>query len=94
MYDISAGVFTKSDPTNPASWTTYSDFGHIICLYTLPEYRHKGFPLALVTSAYAQMIEQGIVPVGEQFKESPDAEKYGTFIADTAWRDSITGKYY
>ena len=68
--------------------------GHLLALYTLSEYRRKGFPLCLVANIYAQMMQQGIVPVGEQFKESPDAEKYGKFIVDTAWRDNITGEYY
>ena len=93
-YDISAGVFAKANPSYPVSWTFYSDIGHLLHLYTLPEYRRKNFPLCLVANIYAQIMQQGIVPVGEQFKYSPNAEKYGKFIADTAWRDSITGEYY
>ena len=41
-YDISAGIFTKSNPSYPVSRTTYSDLGDAIALYTLPEYRRKG----------------------------------------------------
>lgn len=33
-YDISAGIFTKSDPSYPVSWMTYSDIGHIIAYST------------------------------------------------------------
>ena len=94
MYDISAGVFIKSNPSYPVSWTTYSDLGHIIGLYTLPEYRRRGFPLAVAANVYAQLLQKGIVPYGEQFKESPIAEKYGKYVFDSTWRDSITGECY
>ena len=94
LYDISAGIFTKSDPSYPVSWTTYSDLGHVIALYTLPEYRRKGFPLVLAANVYAQLLQKGIVPFGEQFKESPIAEKYGNYVLDSTWRDSITGEHY
>ena len=66
LYDISAGIFTKSNPSYPVSWTTYSDLGHVIALYTLPEYRRKGFPLVVAANVYAQLLQKGIVPFGEK----------------------------
>lgn len=83
VYDISAGMSIKSDPSYPVSWTTYSDLGHLIALYTLPQYQRKGFPLVLAANIYDQLLQEGIVPFGEQFKESPIAEKYGEYVHDS-----------
>ena len=94
MYDMSAGVFTKSDPSYPVAWVTYSDFGHVIGLHTLPEYQHKGFALILITNIYTQLQQKGIIPGGEIFKGSAVYGKLGKIIIDTAWRDSITGECY
>ena len=91
MYDISAGIFTKSDPV---SWTHYSDFGHAIGMYILPEYRHKGFATILLTDIYDQLQQNGIIPGAEIFKGSTLGESFAKFIIDTVWRDSITGECY
>ena len=96
MYDISTGIFTKSDPSHPVSWMTYSDIGHLLGLRTLPEYQHKGFGLAVTAHLSAQVQKEGIVVTGEQFAGGVTAyaKKFGQYVADTTWRDSITGEYY
>ena len=96
MYNISTGIFTKSDPSYPVSWMTYSDTGHMMGLRTLPEYQCKGFGLAVSAHLSVQAQKEGIVPIGEQFAGSVTAYaiKYGKYVADTTWRDSITGEYY
>ena len=65
-------------------------------LRTLPEYQRKGFALAVTAHLSAQVQKEGIVPVGEQFADRLNAYviKFGQYVADTTWRDSITGEYY
>ena len=94
-YDISAGMFTKSNPSYPVSWLIYSDIGHLIGLHTLPEYQSKNLALVACVNLITEMQEEGLVPVMEQHKHSPVAGKLGeTYIIDTTWRDSITGEFY
>ena len=93
-YDISAGIFNKSDPSYPVSWALYSDFGHAMGLHTLPEHRHMGFGILLVSNVAKQLLQKGIVPVGEVFQDSFLDGKFGKYIIDTTWRDSITGECY
>ena len=94
MYDFSAGIFTKSDPSYPVSWTHYSDFGHTIGIHTLPEYRQRGFSAILVANVYAQLQQKGIIPGGELFNDSVLGAALGKYIIETLWRDSITGECY
>ena len=94
MYETSAGIFTKSDPSYPVSWVHYSDFGHVIGMHTLPKYRHKGFSAILFANVYGQVQQKGIVPGGELFNDSVLGETPGKFIIETLWRDSITGECY
>ena len=97
MYDISMGIFTKSDPSYPVSWGTYSDIGHAIGLYTLPGYRRNGFALVNSASLFTRMQEEGLVPIIEQHRKSIIAGKYGRaekYFVNTTWRDSITGEHY
>ena len=97
MYDISVGIFTKSDPSYPVSWGTYSDIGHAIGLYTLPEYRRNGFTLVMAAILFSQIQEEGMVPIIEQHRRSVVAGKYGKsekYFVNTTWRDGITGEHY
>ena len=97
MYDISVGVFTKSDPSYPVSWGTYSNIGHAIGLYTLPQYRRNGFALVISANLFSQLQEEGIVPIIEQHRKSVFAGKYGRaekYFVNTTWRDSTTGEHY
>ena len=54
MHNISTGIFTKSDPSYPVSWMTYSDTGHMMGLRTLLEYQRKSFGLAVTAHISAQ----------------------------------------
>ena len=94
MYDLSAGIFAKSDPSYPVSWGTYSDIGHAVCLQTLPEYRRKNFAMSLSAYLFAQLLQEGIVPIVQLHKDSALLGKGEKFIADSVWRDSITGECY
>ena len=97
LYDISTGVFTKSNPSYPVAWGLYGDIGHAIGLYTLPEYRRKGLAIVLSGHLFTHILQEGIVPVIEQHSKSVVAGKIGEaekYFADTTWRDSITGESY
>lgn len=61
----SVGVFLKSDPTYPVSWSLLSNFGHIMHVYTLVEYRSKGFARITVLGLMQQMLEAGLTPALE-----------------------------
>jgi len=98
MYDMSAGIFAKSDPSYPISWGVYGDYGHAICLHTLPEYRRKGFTLITTVNLFAQLLQEGIVPVVEQNRQrdiiAGKLSRIFEYVVDTIWRDSITGESY
>ena len=97
LYDISVGIFTKSDPSYPVAWAIYSDIGQAIGLYTLPEYRRNGFAVVLSANLFIRIQEEGLVPIIEQHRESVIAGKFGIaekYFVNTTWRDSITGEHY
>ena len=80
MYDLFAGIFTKSDPSYLVSWGTYSDIGHAVCLQTLPEYRHKNFVMSLSAYLFAQLQQEGIAPFVELHKNSAMLGKVQNFL--------------
>ena len=98
MYDISAGIFCKSDPVNPVSWAMYCDIGQAFCMYTLPEYRRKQLALSATVNVYVQLEKVGIIPVGEQrtsvFASHETFRKIEKYISGSTCRDSITGECY
>lgn len=97
LYDISTGVFTKSNPSYPVAWGLYGDIGHAIGLYTLPEYRRKGLAVVLSARVFTQILQNEIVPLVEQHSKSVIAGCFGgaeKCFVDTTWRDSITGECY
>ena len=99
VYDISAGIFPKSDPVYPVSWVLYGDMGHSFCVYTLPEYRRNNFPVLACLNLCAQLEQVGIIPVGEQRKSilagrGTPGRMIERYIADSTCRDSITGECY
>lgn len=61
----SVGVFLKNDPAQPVSWALFSNYGHIMHVRTLPEYRGKGFAKAAVLSIMKEMLEIGMTPMLE-----------------------------
>ena len=61
----SVGMFLKSDPTHPVSWSLLSNYGHIMHLYTLEEHRGKGYGRIVVLSLMEQILEDGLVPAAE-----------------------------
>ena len=61
----SVGVFLRSDPTHPVSWTLLSNYGHIMHVYTLEEHRRKGYAKIAVLSLIEQILESGLTPAAE-----------------------------
>ena len=61
----SFGVFLKSDPTHPVSWSLLSKYGYIRNLYTLEEHRGKGYGKIVVLSLMEQILEAGLIPALE-----------------------------
>ena len=61
----SAGVFLKSDPTHPVSWSLLSNYGHILHVYTLTEHRRKGYVRITLLSLMQQMLEDDLTPALE-----------------------------
>ena len=96
-YNLSIGIFPRSHPSHPVSWVVYSDYGHSVFLYTIPEYRRNGFSRIMMANLYSSLLENHIYLVGERIKGSflnkklSNAEK--CFLGYT-WRDSITGECY
>ena len=98
VYDLSAGIFLKSDPMYPVSWVLYGDMGHAFCMHTLPEYRGNQLALFTFVNLCAQLEQVGIVPVGEKHQSIPIGHgalgRIEKYIADSTCRDSITGECY
>ena len=97
LYDLSTGIFLKSDPTYPVSWGIYGDMGHAVGLYTLPEYRHNQIALSININLFTQLEQEGLVPVVDVQRKSAIAGPLGRaekYIADSTFRDSITGECY
>jgi len=97
VYDASAGIFKKSDPSYPISWLLYGDYGVLIHMCTLPEHRHKGLALAVTKKLFVHLVLKGITPVMDQSKPSALTEKYSQVVRyaiDRIWRDSVTGECY
>ena len=99
VYDLSAGIFLKSNPVYPVSWMLYGDMGQSFCLHTLPEYRHNQFAASTCLNLYAQLEQVGIIPVGEQRQSALAGQRTSgriieKYIAESTCRDSITGECY
>jgi len=58
----SAGVFFKSDPTHPVSWSLLSNYGHVMHVYTQMEHRRKGYAKITVLSLMQQILKVGLTP--------------------------------
>ena len=72
---ITVGVFLKSDPTHPVSWSLLSNFGHLMHVYTLVEHRRKGYCRITVVSLMQQMLKAGLTPALEIVVGNVAAEK-------------------
>ena len=97
VYNYSTRIFLRSNPSHPVSWVAYGDFGHMIHMYTLPEYRQNCFSLIAVINLNKQLAENGIITVGERSKDNfvgRTLNAAAKFIPDYTWRDSITGECY
>ena len=93
---LSVGVFLKSDPTHPVSWSLLSNYGHIIHLYTLEEHRGKGYGKIVVLSLMEQILEAGLVPAVEIVVGNVASVKLFTqlgfvesFPSNTSWKKFI-----
>ena len=97
MYDFSVGIFLRSHPSYPVSWTMYSDYGHAVFLHTIPEYRKKGLSGIILSTLYSSLLDHHLIPVGERIKGSFLSKKFShveNCYPDYTWRDSITGECY
>ena len=93
---LSVGVFLKSDPTHPVSWSLLSNYGHIVHLYTLEEHRRKGYGKIVILSLMEQILEAGLVPVVEILVGNVASIKLFTqlgfvesFPGNTSWKQFI-----
>ena len=96
MY-YSTAIFLTSTPSTPISWSIYGDFGHIIHLYTLPEYRKSNLSLITSVDLDRKLKNIGLIGVGERHKDGLRGKRLhtlGEFFPDYTWRDSITGECY
>ena len=97
MYNLSVGIFLKSNPHYPVSWVIYSDYGHSVFLYTLPEHRDRGLSGNILSYQYIKMLQSEIIPLGERIRGSVLTENYSHVercFPGYTWRDSITGECY
>jgi len=97
LYDTSAGVFKRSDPSYPIAWGLYGDLGKAIHLYSMPEHRGNGISSAISRYLFTQLVQQGIIPVVDRSVDSElsdnNFERHMLhYTVDRAWRDSTTGK--
>ena len=97
VFKFSLGIFLRSNPRYPVSWVVYSDFGHAVFGYTLPEHRNKGFGANIISHQFTKLLNDGIIPLGERIKGSRLTKNFRhvekSFPGYT-WRDSITGECY
>jgi len=97
VYNMSAGIFKRSDPSYPISWFLYGDYGFLIHLHTLPEYWHKGLALTVIKDLFAQAVQKGITPLMDQSKPNVLTKKHSQVVKyaiDRIWRDSVTSECY
>ena len=97
LYDLTAGIFKRSDPSNPIAWTLYGDLGKAIHLCIIPEHRGKGLASALGKYLFSQLVQQKIIPVLDQYidgvlSETKITKHIMNYSVDRAWRDSATGR--
>jgi len=97
LYDTSAGVFKRSDPSFPIAWALYGDLGKAIHLYSIPEHRNKGISSAVSRYLFMQLVQQSIIPVVDRSIDSELSDKNFErhmlcYVVNRAWRDSTTGK--
>ena len=97
MYDTSAGVFKRSDPSYPIAWALYGDLGKAIHLYSIPELRRKGVSSAVSKYLFTQIQQQAMIPVVDRSIDSGMSDRNFAkhmlhHVIDRAWRDSATGK--
>ena len=92
----SVGVFLKSDPTHPVSWSLLSNYGYIRNLYTLEEHRGKGYGKIVVLSLMEQILEAGFVPAVGIEEENVVSAKLFTelgfvesFPGNTRWKQFL-----
>ena len=97
VYSFAVGIFLRSSPHYPISWVVYSDYGHSVFLYTLPEHRDKGLSANIMSQQYMKLLNNGIIPLGERIRGSILTENFRHVekcFPGYTWRDSITGECY
>jgi len=97
LYDLTAGIFKRSDPSNPIAWTLYGDLGKAIHMCIIPEHRGKGLFSVLLKYLFSQLVQQNIIPVLDQcingvLSETKITKHMMNYSVNRAWRDSATGK--
>jgi len=97
MYDTSAGVFKRSNPSYPVAWGLYGDIGTAIHLCSLPDHKRKGNAGLVTRFLFTQLIQQSLIPVVDRSTDSELSDKslakhMMEYAIDRVWRDSATGK--
>ena len=72
------GVFLKDNPIQPVSWTLFSNFGHMVHGYTLPEHRGKGYTKVATLAVMREILEIGMTPTLEVVGNDVTATKLYT----------------
>ena len=62
---FSVGLFLEDNPSQPVSWAVLSNYGHIICVYTVEEHRRKGYSRATMLCLMQQILEADMTPILE-----------------------------
>ena len=91
MHSFSIGIFLRSNPNNPVSWVCYSDYGHSVFLYTIPEHRGCGLGGNTLASLYIKLMENGIYPLGERIRGHIQNDSYRHVekcFPGYTWRDA------
>jgi len=90
----SVGVFLKSDPTHPVSWSLLSNYGHFMHVHTLVEHQRKGYGRITVVSLMQQMLKTGLTPALEVSVGNVIARKMYTRLGfiesyDSKWKQFL-----
>ena len=80
---ISVGLFLKSDPSQPVSWTFLSSFGFISGVHTLKEHRMEGYSRVVTLYLIEKVLEANMMPFGAINVHNPIDLSKGVGLVET-----------
>ena len=60
---LSVGLFLETDPSQPVSWASLSNFGHISAVCTVEEHRRKGYSRVTMLYLMKQILVANMMPI-------------------------------